>query len=172
MHYSMYYRNGQLEEHSLNINKPIIERIRVKTIQSPDSDCLLWTGSIDQNGYPLITISRKTKRVHRVVYEIKNGVIPNGMAILHKCDVRNCINPLHLMIGTQLENIIDMDAKSRRHILRSEDNGNAKLTKKTAIEIYNSSLSQRALASHYKVSKTTIANIKNKRIWLEAISDL
>ena len=91
------------------------ERIESK-VTKDSSGCWLWTGYIDKtNGYGCITIKRKTKKVHRVSWELVNGSIPKGMCICHHCDVRNCINPKHLFLGTHADNRKDCVKKGRHY---------------------------------------------------------
>ncbi len=54
---------------------------------------------------------------HRMAYELYVGPIPDGMCVLHRCDNPGCVNPEHLWLGTQLENVIDRDKKNR-HVPR------------------------------------------------------
>lgn len=103
----------------------------------PNSGCLLWVGSLDAYGYGQSTRFEGISKAHRLSWRIHRGPIPTGLAVLHKCDVRQCINPDHLFLGTERDNMRDMDAKGRRvNAPRpGERNGNAKLTEQQAKEI-------------------------------------
>lgn len=90
-------------------------RILDKIEMIPEAGCWLWTARIGGNGYGSITTpggSRK-EQAHRVSYKDFIGPIPAGMCVLHKCDVRACVNPNHLWLGTKKDNTADMDAKGR-----------------------------------------------------------
>ncbi len=77
--------------------------------------CWLWTGSKWKNGYGAMTIApRKRVRVHRFAFELMVGPIPSGMMVCHSCDVKNCVNPSHLFLGTNEDNQKD-SVKKRRH---------------------------------------------------------
>lgn len=75
--------------------------------------CWPWLEYKDRDGYGLINIDGKTRRAHRVSFELAHGVISNGMEICHSCDNPSCINPAHLYEGTQKDNIHDAMAKGR-----------------------------------------------------------
>lgn len=78
------------------------------------SGCIEWTGPRLKSGYGRVWSQGKMKRAHRVAYEDEYGPIPEGMSVLHTCDNPPCVRPEHLFIGTQLDNIRDMDRKGRR----------------------------------------------------------
>jgi HNH endonuclease len=79
-------------------------------------DCILHDGWISSNGYGLVAAATTGRRLaHRVAYEQANGPIPKGMIVMHTCDTRACINPDHLVLGTQGDNMQDMAAKGRAH---------------------------------------------------------
>jgi hypothetical protein len=75
--------------------------------------CWLWTGSKNQQGYGLFVLNQRTQVTHRVSYEWSNGAIPDGLLVLHQCDVPSCVNPAHLFTGTQSDNMNDMYRKKR-----------------------------------------------------------
>ena len=78
----------------------------------PNTGCWLWDGR-DIKGYGAVSVANKSKLAHRVSYEYHKGPIPDGMFVLHKCDMPLCINPEHLFLGTHAENMADMKRKGR-----------------------------------------------------------
>lgn len=75
--------------------------------------CWLWTGAKTISGYGCMRVNGENIVAHRVSWEILNGDIPNGLCVLHKCDVRPCIRPDHLFLGTRGDNARDAMSKGR-----------------------------------------------------------
>ena len=81
--------------------------------------CWLWTGTINHK-YGAIRIAYRAWRAHRVAWVIANGNIPKGMNVLHRCDNPPCVNPKHLFLGSQRDNLIDCIRKGRNpYVLRT-----------------------------------------------------
>lgn len=94
-------------------------------LSKPDpSGCRLWVGLIMKNGYGQVPRTRGDKRTrlpHRLAYEEYIGPVPSDFFVCHKCDVRNCINPDHLFLGTQADNMRDCAVKGRNARKLSEE---------------------------------------------------
>ena len=91
----------------------VVGRFEDKYSLEEISGCWLWTASLDNHGYGQFCFNRKPVKAHRVSWELHRGPIPKGLCVLHKCDVRTCINPAHLFVGTRADNVADMIAKGR-----------------------------------------------------------
>jgi hypothetical protein len=94
---------------------------------------------------------------HRVAYVLAHGDIPAGSAVMHSCDVRACVNPAHLRLGTQQDNIRDASAKGR---LPKERPGAWALTNEQVRDVRASVETCEALAQRYGVSKTHISLVR------------
>jgi hypothetical protein len=77
------------------------------------SDCWLWLAAKTDKGYGVFSVDGRTKKAHRLAYELTRGEIPHGLCVLHRCDTPACCNPNHLFLGTRAENNSDMMAKGR-----------------------------------------------------------
>ena len=81
-------------------------------------DCILFVGSKDKDGYGHLTYKRKVYKAHRFAWTHAYGIIPKGMYVLHKCDNPPCVNPDHIYVGDQLDNVRDMNLKGRNNFGR------------------------------------------------------
>jgi hypothetical protein len=100
--------------------KPVLQRILEKTEEVPAPEhckglgpCLLWKGAAFNHGYGQIRLDGKLQLVHRVVYALRHGEVPAGKDVLHRCDVRRCLQDTHHFTGTHLDNMRDRTAKGR-----------------------------------------------------------
>lgn len=131
--------------------------------KSPD-ECWLWLASLNKDGYGCFA----SDVAHRVSWLVNFGEIPRGMYVLHKCDVCACVNPSHLFLGTQLDNMRDMKSKGRARDKFGEDNPKAKLTELQVRDIhslYKSGESGVFLSKKFGVTKTHIYYILSGKSW-------
>lgn len=105
---------------------------------------------------------------HRASWLVHRGPIPKGMQVLHRCDVKTCVNPDHLWIGTQKDNIADMMAKGRANNTnksRGEQHHAAKLTWEQVRSIRADKRTQVVIAEQYGVGQGMISAIKLNKKW-------
>lgn len=90
-----------------------VEFFMQRVLVDAESHCWIWQQHRNRLGYGAMQVQGQDVQAHRYVFMSLVGPIPAGMKVLHKCDNRACINPEHLWIGTQGDNMRDMHAKGR-----------------------------------------------------------
>ena len=133
----------------------------------PDA-CWLWTGHIGENAYGHFGIKGRTYKAHRVSYFIEHGRIDNDRLVLHRCDVRACVNPAHLFLGTPKDNSQDAVRKGRNTKLYGERNGKARLTRAAVLairRICKRGVYQKTVAKQFGVSEATVSYVVNGGRW-------
>lgn len=123
--------------------------------------CLLWTGALNGKGYGVISVGDKLHLTHRLAYDAAYG--PADGLVCHACDVRNCIEPSHLFLGSYADNSADMRRKGRS--LRGSKNHMAKLTIDDVRAIRGSTLSDPILADRYRVTPSAIFKVRRRITW-------
>ena len=126
-----------------------------KVLIRDPSVCWFWTGPRIKSGYGLIN----GNPAHRVAWQITYGDIPAGLQVCHACDNPTCVNPSHLLLGSQLANIIDARGKDRMNRKLSED-----AVRQIFID-YQQGSRIKDLASREKVSVQTIRDILSGQTW-------
>lgn len=84
-----------------------------KFTPEPFSGCHLWVRATNNRGYGMVRLRGKMFLAHRLSWQLRNGEIPSGACVLHRCDTPLCVNPDHLFLGTMQNNMDDMRAKGR-----------------------------------------------------------
>ena len=145
----------------------LIERFESLCCPEPNTGCWLWAGQLGQQGYGVITIGDSMLDAHRLSYFLFNAGIPKGLFVCHSCDVRSCVNPDHLWLGTNADNMRDAAIKGR--INRGINNGGVKITEDAVIEMMSlyetGNYSQRQLASQFGLSQQHISEILGGKKW-------
>ena len=127
--------------------------------------CWLWTGAKNRKGYGVINTTAGMSLAHRVSYELSGSPIPPAKHVLHQCDTPGCVNPEHLFLGTNLDNVRDRDSKQRGNQVHGTANGRAKVSDAAVKVIRCSPLSTRELATIFQIDITTVRQIINKETW-------
>ena len=129
--------------------------------------CWPWTASLNTSGYGQIRIDGKNVAAHRLVWESAFGELPAGMNVCHRCDNPPCVNPNHLFLGTQSDNMRDCATKDRAN----KPKGSAVHTSRlTADDVENiranaMNLTQVALAELFGVSQASVSAILRRETW-------
>lgn len=151
--------------------RPLSEAFWEKVEKKSDIECWEWLASIQADGYG----NFKGRLAHRVSWELVNGEIPAGLYVCHRCDNPACVNPGHLFLGTQLDNMQDMVSKGRGHDHHGENNPKAKLTEKDIFQIHrlkNSGFSNKQIATNFDVTPTTISYILLGKTWTSVFNQV
>ena len=135
-----------------------------------DTDCWIWQRCIDSGGYGMLNlgIGESPERAHRFSRIRSNDQIPYGMCGLHRCDVRPCVRPDHLFIGSYLENNRDRHLKGRSASHKGENNGRANLCDvdvHLVRDLHESGQTYRAIAKWLEIPLSTITNIIRRHTW-------
>lgn len=143
------------------------DRFASKIAYGGFDECWNWTGASTpsrQNGYRfgVIRAFGKTMKASRISWALNRWEIPTGAVVCHRCDNPLCVNPGHLFLGTQADNVADMDRKGRRRTVSVSGprHHNARLTTDQVAEAKNWAGSAEILAAKFGVSATTIRNIR------------
>jgi hypothetical protein len=128
--------------------------------------CWVWTGSTVGSGYGQIEHQHRHWRVHRLVYVLTHGPIPDGLDVLHSCDNPPCCNPAHLRVGSKPQNM--REASSRGRISRGTGRWNARLSPESvrAIRVAASQgMTHVAIGQRFGVSRAAVGHIVNRKRW-------
>ena len=161
----------------------ILHHLQIKierySIPEPMSGCWLWIGGTKINAsgieYGKVAVNYgatfKTVAAHRASYRAYKGPIPEGLNVCHTCDLGLCVNPDHLFVGTQKENIADAVRKGRMRPgvggmmsdRYGEDWPTAKLSNADVVKILRSNDTHKSLAKRFGISPGHVGNIKTGR---------
>ena len=138
------------------------ERFEEKWVPEPNSGCHLWTAYVNEDGYGQFLADGRVSGAHRYAWRQKHGSIPQGMNVLHKCDVPCCVNPDHLFLGTQRDNVTDMLAKGRQASPHSKLNAQQVREMR---ERRSAGEGQESLAAAFGVCKRTVELVTQRKTW-------
>lgn len=135
---------------------PIWERIRRSYKVCPVTGCFNWIRDRSMAGYGRISYLSKRIYAHRLVWTLHNGPIPRHLHVCHHCDNPRCVNPDHLFLGTNHDNIKDKQIKGRAA---------KKLTHQEIIEIRNDPRSSAQVAKSFKIDASMVRLIRSRKSW-------
>ncbi len=151
----------------LILGRPAVDPLTrfMKKVSKTDT-CWLWTGGLSKHGYGKFYLSpdKRTCPAHRAAYLLCVGDIPTGKVIMHSCDTPACVNPAHLSIGSNKENVNDCWAKNRH----PKNYGACKLKEKTVVKIltmYSDGIKQSEIAQALGLHRSNIHRIVHGITW-------
>jgi hypothetical protein len=146
------------------------EKFLAKICPQKANGCWLWTGLVRPDGYGAARFEGREQGAHRVAWKLFRGAIQPGFVVCHQCDVRACVNPEHLFLGTAADNVADMRVKGRCRL--GERHGSAKLTLAQVQEIKvllgEERMYMSEIARQFGVSQTTIRAIRTGKTWKDS----
>jgi hypothetical protein len=163
------------------VKVPLEKRFWSKVNKNAPNGCWEWTGS-NTHGYGQIWVNGRLHRANRVSYEIHFGEIPDGLFVCHKCDNPACINPDHLFLGTNSDNMKDCSLKGRigfqkypwiihlkkKHTSKGEKHSQAKLKEDQVVQmrrLFNDGMSIKNIAAIYKINPSHVGKIIRFKYW-------
>ena len=153
------------------------ERFESSYELEPNTGCWLWTGFLVGHGkfkYAGIKHQRKILKGHRLSWEFHRGVIPRGLHVCHHCDTPPCVNPDHLFVGTNSDNMQDMIRKGRQVRVQGEQMPTSKLTR-AAVRVIcrlRGRVLQSRIGEMFGISDSLVSMILSGRRWAHATEDL
>lgn len=147
----------------------MVRKFWSKVQRADDGACWPWIGALNNRGYGTILRNGWARAAHRASWILANGPIPDGLCVLHRCDNPPCVNPAHLFLGTNADNIADMVAKRRQAPPQlGSANPSAKLTEAQVVGIRQrlaSGEGRTALAAEFCVTYMVISMVERRRSW-------
>ncbi|QDV53725.1 HNH endonuclease signature motif containing protein [Gimesia fumaroli] len=136
-----------------------------------ENGCWVCTSHLpNKKGYAYITINGQRDGAHRHSFRIHNGEIAKGQVVRHTCDVRLCVNPSHLILGTNAENVQDRVDRSRS--AHGQGINTSKLTdEQVEIILRGRDTPASFFANLFEVHSTTIYRIRNGLTWAQTITE-
>lgn len=144
------------------------QRFWSKVNKCHDDECWEWMAYKTHQGYGRFTCNGRVVGAHRLSYLLAYGAIPTSLQVLHRCDNPSCVNPKHLFVGTNADNVKDKMDKGRFRPNIGEHSGRSKL-KESDIpiirELNSIGISLGKLSKHYGVTKQSIYAIVKRKTW-------
>jgi hypothetical protein len=157
----------QIEGMLCNFTPKSMRLFWAKVDKRSEDECWIWNGARGNTGYGLF--GRPPKYVHRISYTMYYGKLPKDLFVCHTCDNPSCVNPHHLWLGTQSDNMKDRHRKDRSNLPRGSKHGFAKLSERDVLDIrslyQDREFSQYELADLCDVHVMTISDIVLGKSW-------
>lgn len=149
----------------MKIDNGVILRFRAKFKVDKKTKCWVWVAAINKYGYGhfMMRHPKRMVRAHRFSYFYYKGKIPRGKMVLHECDNRACVNPAHLYLGTQFDNM--RDALQRGRFCVGVNHFRAVLDEASVRAIRKDKRPVTAIAAAYGLSLSHTRDIRKRRYW-------
>lgn len=136
----------------------------------PANECWIWRGASDGQGYGAMRVNSLKRKAHRLAFSFYNQTtIPDGLVVRHTCDTPMCVNPRHLLLGTQKDNVADRKNRGREGRHEGVLNGRAVLTEAHIPGIRRRASegeSLREISDEFGLTRQAIWRIVHRRTWL------
>lgn len=144
-----------------------LDRFTEKIEIAGRDECWLWTSATMSESYGCMRVQGRQRYAHRLAWQLANGrEIPAGLVVRHRCDNSRCVNPRHLLVGTNADNMLDA-------VERGQHSNGGKLTAKSAAKIRQLvalGMRQRAVAAIFNISHGMVRHIVTGRCWPEKVA--
>lgn len=167
-HHKIYPSHGELPDSPLHLLKRLLNGVKINQA----TECWEWQKHINNKGYGKLTVLGRGVYAHRLIYKLCIGDVSKNNLVMHKCDNPKCINPNHLKLGSQADNMKDCYVKGRSKLkpqsFKKEKNPQAKLIQSQIIkikEMLNLGCTQQSIADDFNISQAQISNIKRGKQW-------
>ena len=135
-----------------------LEDIKAFSEVDPKTGCWNWKGNINGNGYGRLTTDHKRVLAHRHAYQVTHGPFPPKLMICHTCDNPKCVNPDHLFVATNMDNV--RDAMNKGRWPRSTDKSNCGFTDEQVRSIRKDRRFLSRIAADYGVDESTVWRVR------------
>ncbi len=150
------------------IGLPPEERFRRQMKFASADECWIWAAGLDADGYGRFTGTIHGQQHHRAprfAWALANGPIPAAMLVCHRCDNPRCVNPAHLFLGSESDNMRDKISKGRHNMPRGEEHFRARITEEEAKLILADPRPYAQIAADYGIEASTVSSVKNRQSW-------
>jgi hypothetical protein len=158
-HYKQFHRTGMATPGVIGMHGTPEERFWRYVEKKGLDECWPWMGNRDKDGYGSLRTKTSQVRAHRVSFQIHNSESIVGLVVRHKCNNPSCVNPHHLLVGTNQDNVDDKMAAGNEP--RNESHGNCKFSNETVALVRSATGTRKDIARQFGVSESQTGNIRS-----------
>ena len=149
------------------MNNELKDKLATRLKVDLDTSCWNWQMATSNLGYARVSVDGEVVYGHRLMYKLTREPIPKGMVVMHICDNPRCMNPDHLLLGTQQDNLKDMKDKGRGSFGRTKKNVGLETAREIRRKHEPYIYTMMQLAEEYDLTYDTIAKILSHRTYRE-----